>query len=113
MGAPGRTRISDQWFRNSLRSLTVSDSSDALRPIEANSKLLLEAITRGDVEDANRLSLVVAEAVEALPLVTLARQVREGGPLAIARAVTLATMLLNSEASHEGHMAFSLCGSRP
>jgi len=62
-----------------------------LWPIE-----FLGAVEAGDLELATRLSLDLAQSVEALPIVKLAKQVREGGPFAIARAVTLATMLLKS-----------------
>ena len=56
----------------------------------AESRALLEAVADGRAEDADALATALANAVLDVDVVRLARQVNEGGPLRIARAMSLA-----------------------
>jgi hypothetical protein len=57
----------------------------------------LVAVAEGDAERAGELTARLAEAVLALPIVAAAPAVHEGGPLAVARAVQLAELVLERE----------------
>jgi hypothetical protein len=53
----------------------------------------------GDVQRAAALTVLLAEAVLDSPVVRAARAVLEGGPLAVARGVRLAELVLQTEPS--------------
>ncbi|MGA7121063.1 MAG: hypothetical protein WBY94_13245 [Polyangiaceae bacterium] len=73
----------------------------------------LRAVAEGREEEADELTVKLADAVLSLPIVVAALAVREGGRLAVARGVQLAEMVLRAGAIAGGDEAESGGPSSP
>jgi integrase len=76
-------------------------SKDARGRLLATARQLLEAASEGHADEALTLAGALSDAVLASPAVALALRVKDGGPLALTRALDLASLVVDASAGRK------------